>query len=76
MESNHCPIDDKADLPWAIPLPEANILKAGDLWAAILDPECKTKGRMIAVLSAALSHSGMFGNECPPEVREKIRKML
>jgi len=54
-EANQCPIDDKSDLPWAPELPESSVLKAPDLWAAILDPECKTKGRVIAVQNAALA---------------------
>lgn len=74
-EANHCPLDSKSDLPWAIPLPKANIITAGQLWEAILDPECKTKGRMISVLAAYMSHTGAFGNECPAAVREKVKKM-
>lgn len=74
-EADHCPIDSKSDLPWAIPLPEADIITAGQLWAAILDPECRTKGRMISVLRAYMSRTGAFGNECPQAVRDRLDKM-
>jgi len=75
-EAQTCPIEDHSDAPWAIPLPESNYLSSPALWAAILDSETKTKGRMIAVLSAALSQDGKFGNNCPQEVRDKINKMV
>jgi hypothetical protein len=75
-QAEYCPIDNKAELPWSIPLPEANILNAPDIWRAILDSETKNKGRMIAVLYQALSNQGVFGNNCPQEVRDKIKGMM
>jgi len=75
-EAQTCPIEDHSDAQWAIPLPEATYLSAPALWAAILDPETKTKGRMIAVLSGGHSLNGMLGNNCPQEVRDKIAKMV
>lgn len=73
--ADYCPIKDKSEAVWSVPLPEADIMNAPDLWAAILDPECKTKGRLIAVQQAALSKLGMFGNRCPQPVRDKVKKM-
>lgn len=75
-EANTCPVDSHPDAPWAMPLPEANILKSPDLWKAILDHGTKNKGRMIAVLYHALCLDGRFANNCPPEVREKVRGMM
>jgi len=76
-EAVTCEVLDRASAPWVVPLPEPaqGVLTAPSLWKAILDPETKTKGQMIAVLSKALAQIGMFANECPQEVRDKINRM-
>jgi len=75
-EAQICPVDPHNDAPWVMPLPQSRVLKNPDLWKAILDPSTKNKGRMIAVLYHALSLDGRFANQCPQEVREKVRGMM
>lgn len=70
------PIEKRDDIPWASILPDAQVLHSPDLWKAILDPECKNKGRMITVLYEALAMDGRFGNNCPQEARDKVKSMM
>lgn len=76
ISGEFCPVEERDTIPWAVPLPEANILNHPEIWRAILDSETKNKGRMIAVMYKAMSSQGMFGNDCPQAVRDKIRNMM
>jgi hypothetical protein len=72
-----CPIEDRDKIPWAPELPSLGIITHQQFWNAILDPECKNKGRALAVFYEwASTNHGLFGNNCPQEARDKIKGMM